>query len=199
MKKIWCCSFPLLILVLVSCSVYQSVPNTPQENAVVLDTDLVWENKQEHESVSHGIAISFPSDWSIADSDIIWLAPNESEFLWNTDAILEQESYMIYTTGSYTGIRSHRLRIPQTAASVAQFIANTMSGSLTEPVTPVNINGRDGAIFLVSDGNRHHYTIVLRVTDDKAVILGADGPASRSKEMKSILNAIALNIQPLED
>ncbi len=194
-------ALPLLFFILVSCGVSKGVSNAPQENAIPLETDLVWENTQEHKSANHGITISFPSDWVIADGELIWLAPSETEFPWNADAILEQETYSLYTTGSYTGIRSHRYRIPQSATRVAQFIAGTMFGEFVDPVITVNINGRDGAIFSVTtrEHDRYQYIIVLRITDEKAVVLGALGPASKSEEMKSMLNAIALNIQPLDE
>ena len=192
--------FPLLIFILIGCGANKGVSNVPQENAVALDTDIVWENKQEYESTNHGIMISFPSDWVIAESILIRLAPSEAEFPWNADSILEQESYSLSTTGSYAGLRSHRFRIPQSATRVAQFIASTMSGEIVEPVVAVDINGRDGAAFSVArEYDRYQYIIVLRITDEKAVVLDALGPASKSEEMKSMLNAIALNIQPLDE
>lgn len=192
--------FPLLIFVLISCGTSKGTPNIPQENAVVLDTGIVWDNIQEYKSAKHGIIVGFPSDWVIGESVFIRLAPSEAEFPWNAEKILEQESYMLHTTGSYAGLRSHRFRIPQSATRVAQFIAGTMSGEIIEPVVAVDINGRDGATFSVTrEYDRYQYIIVLRITDEKAVVLDALGPASKSEEMKSILNAIALNIQPLEE
>ena len=182
------------------CVTTKGVSNIPQESATQLDTSVVWDDKQKLESANHEIAISVPSDWIIADGDLIWLASDESKFPWNADKILTQETYMVHTTGSYTGLRSHRLGIPQSATRVAQFIASTMSGEIVEPVMAVNINGRDGATFSVTrEYNRYQYIIVLRITDEKAVVLDALGPASKSEEMKSILNAIALNIQPLDE
>jgi len=83
---------------------------------------------------------------------------------------------------------------------VAQDIANTMKESqVIMPVESVDINGHDSAAFLLTPDTRHHYAIILRIADDKVVVLDALGPASRSGEMQDILNVIALNIQPLSE
>jgi hypothetical protein len=83
---------------------------------------------------------------------------------------------------------------------VAQDIVNTREvPQIVMPVKSVDINGRDGVIYLLAPDTRHRYSIILRIADDKVIVLGALGPVSRSEEMQGILNAIALNIQPLSE
>lgn len=111
---------------------------------------------------------------------------------------------MIFTNVPYSGRNSRRWKIPQPAHEVLQWEINESSSTVVEPVQAVSINGRDAATVLLAYKNKkgtltlYQYSIALRISDDKVVHLVIDGPASRSEEMQNVLNAIALNIRPLD-
>ena len=126
------------------------------------------------------------------------IAPDEKQFPWREDFYLSDQRYYLFTRDSYTDRSNRRTHIPQSAAAVLADMPQGMNGEVLQPVTSVDIAGRDGATHLVGNDLRHMYTIVVRVAPHKAVVLTAVGSANKSEEMQSILNAMALNVRPIE-
>ncbi len=185
----------LFLLIVVGCSNRNGAPINSQPGTPKLETDLAIEAKLKYESTEKGVAIYYPQGWVI-DEGIISTGIQ-------IDSNNFSQNFSFITRSPYVSRNNRRWQIPQPAIEIAQFIANTMKGEVTmiEPVTAVDINGRDGATFLVEDisTNRHMYVIILRISEDTVIDFNAIGPSDHSEEMKSILSAIALNTQPLDN
>ena len=189
-----------LLLSLVGCAGNVGAPITSHPDTPELTTEFVMEKGLEFRSIKNGFVLEYPADWKVAEENMIWVEPSETDLVQNHRSILTEVTFMLHTMGPYSGNFSRRWRVPQPASAVAEDIANTMKWTqVVMPVEAVDINGRDGASFLMAPDKRHHYVIVLRIADDKMLVMGALGPASRSEEMQNILNAIALNIRPIEE
>ncbi len=189
-----------LITSLAGCRGSVGAPIASQLNAPGLTTEFVMEKDLEFQSIEHGFVLDYPADWEVVGENLVWVEPSESDLIQNHRSVLTEVTFTLYTMGPYSGNQSRRWQVPQPAIIVAQDIANTMKETqIIMPVKAVDINGRDGASFLLAPDTRHHYVIVLRIADDKVLVMGALGPASRSEEMQNILNAIALNIRPLSE
>ena len=173
---------------------------SPSDNPK-LTTEFVLVKATEFRSIEDGFIFSHPEDWIVQKHTVVWVTPSEIDFPQDTSAIPTEATFTLFTKSPYTGRISRKWRIPQSASSVAQDIANvTQEWQIIKPVEAVDINGWDGAVYLQApDDTTHLYSIILRIADDKVVVLGALGPASRSEEMQNILNAIALNIRPLNE
>lgn len=189
----------ILLIITVGCNGRQGAPIESQPNTLELTSSLILERNQQYESIEDGIVITLPDDWAVHGNEILWIEPSASAYP-KDSYFAHARTFDLYTMEPYVSLFNERWRIPQSATEVAQAISNTMDTAVRtlEPVNAVNINGRDGAAFLVDRDELHQYVIVLRIAKDKVVVLGALGPAERSEEMKTILNAIALSIQPLE-
>ncbi len=190
-----------LFVGLVGCIGSVGAPIVSQSGNPKLTTEFVLEQETEFSSTDDGFIFSYPGDWIVQKHTTIWVTPSEVDFPQDLSSIPNEATFTIFTKSPYTGHISRKWRIPQSASSVAQDIANvTKEWQIIKPVEAVDINGRDGAVFLQApDDTTHLYSIVLRISEDKVVVLGALGPASRSEEMQNILNAIALNIRPLSE
>ncbi len=170
-----------------------SQPSTPR-----LTTEFLLEKNLEFQSIESGFVLDYPADWTVEGEGLIWVKPSETDFSQDHSSVLTEVTFTLFTKSPYTGYASAKRRIPQPASEVAQDILNTRKHTqIVMPVEAVDINGRDGAFYLLAPDTRHHYSIILRIADDKVVVLDALGPANRSEEMQNILNAIALNIRPL--
>lgn len=150
----------------------------------------------EFESEVHGISIKYPTGWAIDGSGelLIYIAPTK-------DLLLSRKAYTVRAMKPYVKRGNQRLDIPQSTIEVAQALVETWTktgADIINPVTNVDINGRDGVISLVEDNQIYVYTIVLRVAQHKVIILNATGSEDDVEEMQATLNAIALTVQPLE-
>lgn len=190
-----------LILTLAGCAGSIGAPIASQPGTPKITTEFVLENDLEFRSVEDGFMLGYPEDWTVEKYTAIWITPSEADFLQDHSSVLTEATFTLLTKSPYVGNISRRRRIPQSASRVAQDIANvTVEWQDVISVKAVDINGRDGAIYLKApEDTIHSYSIILRITLDKVVVLNALGPASRSEEMQDILNAIALNIQPLSE
>jgi hemin uptake protein HemP len=194
----------LWMMILMGCDSGSGAPVTSQIDAPILTSDLVLEADHEYKGIEHSLTFRYPSDWTVDDGGgSVGIIPSDEDFPQNFFLDSGTVHFDFHTMGPYVSRLNQRWRIPQPATEVAQAIANTMKeDTLIEPVTAVDINGHDGATFLLEINDNgyiyHFYIILLRITEDKVVSLSAFGPASRSEEMKTVLNAIALNIEPLE-
>jgi hypothetical protein len=189
-----------LFLGLTGCAGSVGAPIDSQPGTPKLTTEFVMKKELQFRSVENGFLLDYPADWVVEGEGLIWVTPSETDFPQDHSSVLTEATFTLFTKSPYAGYTSSRRRIPQPASEVAQDIANTMKESpVIMPVESVDINGRDGAIYLLAPDTRYHYSIVLRVADDKVAVLDALGPSSRSEEMQNILNAIALNIRPLSE
>ena len=184
-----------LLFILVGCG----APVASQPNATKLTSSLILSDDLVYESTENNIIIDYPADWLISGDDMIFIQPSEDDFpkIRSSSA----PPFMLYTMGPYADRFSDRWHIPRSATEIARKTAQnaTDASELLEPIEPVDINGHDGAVFLIERGEQHQYVVILRITEQVAVGLGALGPSDRSDEMKDVLNAIALNIQPLTE
>lgn len=189
-----------LITSLAGCVESVGAPVASQPDIPELTTEFVMEEDLEFRSIENGFVLDYPADWAVVGENLVWVEPNETDLVQNHRSVLTEVTFTLYTMDPYSGNISRRWRVSQPASAVAQDIANTMKETqVIMPVKAVDINGRDGASFLLAPDTRHHYVIVLRIADDKVLVMGALGPASRNEEMQNILNAIALNIRPLSE
>ncbi|MBP6470400.1 MAG: hypothetical protein KBE23_12445 [Chloroflexi bacterium] len=192
-----------LLLSLVGCTGNVGAPITSQPDTPELTTEFVMEKDLEFRSIKNGFVLEYPADWEVAGENMIWVEPSEADFPQDHRSILTEVDFSLFTRGPYVGNFSRKWRIPQSAREVAQVIVGTRDyPEVIQPVKAVSINGFDGATSLMAVETRiplHRYGIVLRIASDKVIVLGTDGPASRSEEMQNILNAIALNIRPIEE
>lgn len=183
----------LLVLGLFGCT-KDFVPSQSESLPLISNLDSIgW---SEFESTVHGISIKYPTGWEIDDSGglLIYIAPAE-------DLLLSGKAYTVHTMKPYVKRGNQRFDIPQSTIEVAQALAETWTktgADMINPATNVDINGRDGVIFLVEDTQRYVYTIVLRVAQHKIVVLGATGSDDDIEEIQTTLNAIALTIQSLD-
>jgi hypothetical protein len=186
------------LLLLLGCT-GQGAPVASQPNAPPLTSDFVMDKDLVFESVEYELVLAYPADWTVEDVGSVYIHPSAADFQQDPGFALMKTSFTFYVTGPYVGRSSERWRIPQPSVEVAREILNTFSEhEILKPIESVDINGHDGAIFLVARPEEtHQYIAVLRIAEHKAVVLGALGPAHRSEEMQAILNAIALNIRPL--
>jgi len=192
-----------LLLSLVACAGNVGAPITSQPDTPELTTEFVMEKDLEFRSIENGFVLEYPADWEVAGENMIWVEPSEADFPQDHRSILTEVDFSLFKMGPYTGNFSRKWRIPQSAREVAQVIVDTRDEpEVIQPVKAVSINGFDGATSLLAVQARislHSYEIVLRIADDKVIVMHALGPASRSEEMQNILNAIALNIRPIEE
>ena len=193
-----------LIVGLIGCGVQNGAPISSQLGTPELTTTLIMEKNLVFESVEDEIALDYPFDWTVSGDSLFWVDPNEADLPQDHSSVLTEVRVMIFTNVPYSGRNSRRWKIPQPAHEVLQWEINESSSTVVEPVQAVSINGRDAATVLLAYKNKkgtltlYQYSIALRISDDKVVHLVIDGPASRSEEMQNVLNAIALNIRPLD-
>jgi hypothetical protein len=192
-----------LITSLAGCVGNVGAPVASEPDIPELTTEFVMEKDLEFQSIENGFVLKYPADWVVEGEGMVWVKPSEADFPQDHRSILTEVDFSLFTRGPYAGNFSRKWRVPQSASEVAQVIVDTMDEhEVIQPVKAVSINGFDGATYLMAVETRiplHRYGIVLRIASDKVVVLGTDGPASRSEEMQNILNAIALNIRPLSE
>lgn len=167
-----------------------------QSESLPLISNLDSTGWPEFESTVHGISIKYPTGWAIDGSGelLIDIAPTE-------DLLLSGKAYTVHTMNPYVKRGNQRFDIPQSTMEVAQALAETWTktgADIINPATNVDINGRDGVVFLAKDTQSFVYTIVLRVAQHKIIVLGATGSDDDIEEMQTTLNAIALTVQSLE-
>ena len=180
---------------------YSSAPVEAPPDALLLTSSFVLEKEQVYENVN-GFALNYPADWTLFDGEFIkMLDPSEDDFKVSSNSIMDRYPFTFGVTDPYVGIESSTYEIsPSSSASVAEEILDTFGDyEILEPIKSVNINGRDGATFLVErPQNRHQYIIILRINQHTVIDLGALVPAIRSEEMQEVLKAIALNFRPID-
>lgn len=202
--KIWFVKliFVCLILGLVGCAGQSIAPTSSQPSTPELTTSLIMEKTLEFKSVEDGFALDYPADWTVKGEGLFWVKPSEIDFHQDYSSVLTEVTFTLHTSDPYTGHNSRRWRIPQTASENLQWQVNLdTSIEVVEPVRAVSINERDAATVLLSyeKGMLYQYGITLRIAEDKMLELLAQGPSNRSEEMRNVLNAIALNIRPLDE
>ena len=193
-------SFLLLsVSVMVGCVTDLGAPLEPADNAPLLTSDLDEAELTYQEVSEQGIIIGYPAGWEIeAGHTVTYIVPDAEQFPWKRTYSPLDFTILIVTRDSYTNHGNRRTHIPQSAAAVLSDLPTSMTGEMLVPVTSVDAAGRDGAIYLVGNDYRQLYRVVVRVTSSKAVTLTAEGPADKSEEMQSILNAMALHVRPIE-
>ena len=189
----------LLMLMVSGCVTDLGAPLHSEEDTPILSSELDEAHLTFQEIDEQSIVVGYPAGWAINGGEVmVYIAPDENELPWGEDYSLTNPRFYLYAKGSYTNRSNRRTHIPQSAAAVLASIPINMNGKVLQPITSVDVAGRDGATYLVGNDFRHIYTVVVRVTPHKAVVLTAEGPAEESEEMQSILNAMALNVRPIE-
>jgi hypothetical protein len=182
---------------------YTSAPIESQADAPLLTSEFVLAKEQVYENSARGFALDYPADWVLFESSFsVKFDPSEDDFKAASNSSIDRYPFTFIVTTPYVGLESEVYPISaSTSAAVADEILSTFGEfEVLKPITSVNINGRDGATFLVErPQNRHQYIAILRINQDTTINLGALGPANRSEEMQEVLNAIALNFRPLEE
>lgn len=194
--------FVCLILGLVGCNLQSGAPISSQPSTPELTTNLIVEKNLVFERVEDEFALDYPIDWTVSGDGLFWVHPSEAYFTQDYSSVLTEVRFNMFTNTPYSGQSSRRWRIPQPAHEVLQWEINlNSSAEVVEPVRTVSINGRDAATALLAyeKSTLYQYSITLRISDDRVLHLFAQGPASRSEEMQNVLNAIALNIRPLNE
>jgi len=181
------------------CATDPGAPPEHEDNAPLLTSDLDEAELTYQEVSEQGIIIGYPAGWEIeAGHTVTYIAPNAEQFPWKPTYSPLDFTILVVTRDSYTNRGNRRTHIPQSAATVLSDLPTGMTGEMLVPVTSVDAAGRDGAIYLVGNDYKQLYRVVVRVTSSRAVTLTAEGPADKSEEMQSILNAMALNVRPIE-
>lgn len=189
-------------ILILGCQVQLGAPIESQPNTPNLTTGIDTKNWPTFESQEHGIGVGYPQDWYIK-SDEIFITTQETPIsLLSNGCSSIQPAYQLYMMGPYVERSERRFRIPQTSIKVAEKVVESImsvtTSELIQPPTSVNINGRDGAIFVTKDNNDYTYTIILRISQDKAVVLFSCGQINGLEEIQSTLNAIALSVYPID-
>ena len=181
-------------------------PVESQTDTPLLTSEFVLAKEQVYQDIDGGFTLDYPADWHISGDRLIWLDPSEVDFKSSSNSFFDRKPFMFHATNPYVGLDSEAYHVPSPSASVAKEVLGTLrETNVLEPIKSVNINGRDGATFLVeqpmdiSPWNMHQYVIILRISEHTTIQMLALGPANRSQEMKDILNAIALNFRPLDE
>lgn len=170
-------------------------------DAPTLTSSFMLDKEQVYENIDDKFVWNYPSDWAFyEDSGWVIFEPSETDFKQSPGTVLSKTMFQFYSTVPY-GSNSEAWPIPEKSTEVAESILNTFGEyEILEPIKAVSINGRDGAMFLVGrPEGRHQYNIILRIKYNTSISLFASGPADRSEEMQAILNAVALNIQPIDE
>lgn len=148
-----------------------------------------------------GIQLHYPNNWIIHEvDDGLFIAENENHFPMQDDQHVYPD-YLILQQPPYLS-EEQKLLGAMSAAQVAntfQTLTPTDSTNIIEPITQVNIDGQDGAIKLGNSSICYNYSVFLSLGKDNTVILSSCGPEDSVEEMKSVLNAIALSIEPISD
>lgn len=192
------------LLSLVGCQINQGAPIESSAGALPITTNIATDEFSYLNSEEHDILVGYPADWAIKSTgtDVV-IVRTPDQFPWGLNPPTSEPKYSVWTKGPYVDRSNIRWRIPQSAAEIAEKIAWTFtvsdSGEIIEPVTNIDIHGQDGATFTLNSRGDILYFIVYRVEYDKVAILDASGSPEDIDQMKSMLNALALTLKPLED
>ena len=185
----------LLVFVALSCQ--------PQPSEQPLTTDLDLEQLERFESAEYGISFRIPTGWQVVEGEpYLILGPNPY-----ATSTLDEPHYRIYTMPRRFGSGIRGLAFPKSAYQIASIIKNPSldpSEYSIEPITRTTVFGRKGAYYskqvtFITSPNHQYYTIVIELNEDEVVVLSADAPEELSELMRSMLNAIALTVEPLDD
>jgi len=170
-------------------------------NIPELTTTLDTRDWSEFSSEELGIKLHYPENWVIHGDEIfIRIAEKENHFPWKDYASVHPD-YSIWTQQPYL---SHKLRLLDSmsatqVAKVTKNISQNYSTEIIEPIIQVDINGHDGATVLDNNAICYRYDVFLSLDKDDTVVLTSCGPEETVEEMKSVLNTIALSIEPLSN
>lgn len=177
-----------------------------QEDAPFLISDFVLDKEQIYQNSNGKFALDYPLDWVIYEgSGIVGINPSKADFQQSPGSRLSKTTFRFYVLNPYVGYENETYLIPSPSTKVAEEILGTFEVGdadfeVLEPIKAININGYDGASFLLAHREGlAQYIIVLRIAKNRSVSLDALGPLDRTEEMQEILNAIALNIRPLDE
>lgn len=195
------------VMIISACSFSSGSSIASEVDAPPLESSIAADNLTMYRDETRNIIISYPTDWVIEDGDNLYIASSEDQFPWGINYFLASHEpyYYLYTRSPYLTRGDRRLQIVRTSSELAQAIAATFiivdeqEFEIVEEVTSVDINGRDGATFLISNRGDYHYFVVIRLTKKNVVVVTATGPISAKEEMKNIVNGIALNILPVKE
>lgn len=151
-------------------------------------------------SAEMGISFDFPEDWVTEETEqTIYLAQSSAHMPWGADFFLTpvpEPYFEVYAAPAYLNSDEQAQNNTRTALELAREIAYSfevgpVKGSLVDDIRSEVVNGAETATLLIDTGDIYSYIIVVKISEDKAVVInGIGSPASKTK-LIDVANLIA--------